>query len=109
MKIPSAVDLPALGLRTHILRSETQPPLTFELIEPCAPRLPFCDHIGDVRITRRRWITAVTGLGERQPARVIHEWRVQVETRDNREVGRIRFVIEKDDGTDAREVRKMVQ
>jgi hypothetical protein len=37
------------------------------------------------------------------------EWRVQIETRDNREVGRIRFTVEPDSSTDAREVRTIVQ
>ena len=37
------------------------------------------------------------------------DWRVQVETMDNREIGRIGFTIEKDEGTEPSEVKTTVQ
>lgn len=37
------------------------------------------------------------------------EWRVQIETRDNREVGRIQFTIVRDESTEPREPKTMVQ
>jgi hypothetical protein len=37
------------------------------------------------------------------------DWRVQVETMDDREVGRIQFTVVTDDGTDPRDVKTVVQ
>jgi hypothetical protein len=54
---------------------------------------------------REEGYRGITNKAHFQPG----DWRVQIETRDNREVGRINFTIVPDSGTDAREVRKILQ
>jgi hypothetical protein len=49
---------------------------------------------------REEGFRAVTKKSNFQPG----EWRVQIETRDNREIGRIDFKVEADESTDAREI-----